>query len=522
MLNHKLWLVRKMPPKKKLTKKEIESAVASGQITYKDPKSKGRKGYEVRLVAENTFVTDTYPGFTDHPSPEGSVEYDKHVDTSEAATVWEAITNENYAKGGIPIWIRKELTDLDLSIYWQLTYHQRVWGGTAYPSFKTLSRNLGCQYRSVQRSIKRLLNVGVIVHKRKSSGRSPNRFQVILFSQIEPPPLSPVQKMADLETTGEVVETTGEHAIGDPVVVQKTKPLKGRVARSPAEAGRATPRKKNPVPALQTIDEASISRHKKIAQAKVNERPGIIRPFHPHEVTENKLLALLKDMEFLAKNWEKTKEQAKVSGSIDFELLRILPAPESEDEGLARYCADRLTSTSFDVTNLPKSLDLILKSYFMQKEKVSTELAYELNQALSKREDEVHKQKQLRLKEESRLAGIAEQISSIANNLSVAHQFLQKVVPNFADLVDNWGSGSNALLELGTSGKEHRKLSPLNQGDVGRVVIQIPIFIKEICTLQGFEINQYKLDDLIELWFQTGAIKTGGTPISIKQFTGEN
>ena len=128
-----------MPPKTKLTKKEIESAVASGQITYKSPKSKGRKGYEVRLVAENTYISETYPGFADHPSPEGSVKYDKHVDTSEAATVWEAITNENYAKGGIPVWIRKQLTDLDVSIYWQLVWNQRVWGGSAYPSFPTVT-----------------------------------------------------------------------------------------------------------------------------------------------------------------------------------------------------------------------------------------------------------------------------------------------------------------------------------------------------------------------------------------------
>lgn len=511
-----------MPPKKKLTKKEIESAVASGQIAYKDPKSKGRKGYEVRLVAENTFVTDTYPGFIDHPSPEGSVEYDKHVDTSESATVWEAITNENYAKGGIPIWIRKELTDLDLSIYWQLTYHQRVWGGTAYPSFKTLSRNLGCQYRSVQRSIKRLLNVGVIVQKRKSSGRSPNRFQVILFSQIEPPTLSSVQKSPNLETTGGVLETTGEHAIGDPVVVQKTKPLKGRVARSPAEAGRATPRKKNLVPILQTIDEASNFRKKRVAQEKVIASPRIIRPFHSHEVTESKLLTLLKDVDFLAKKWEKTKEQARISGSIDYEQLIILPAPESEDEGLARYCAERLTSSSFDVTNLPKSLDLILKSCFMQLEKVSKDLANELNGAIRQRKDYENRQEEIRLREESRLAKIAEQISTIAANLLIAHQFLQKVVPNFAELVDNWGSGSNALLELGTSGKEHRKLLPLNQGDVGRVVIQIPIYINEISALKGFEIDQYKLEELLKHWFQTGSIETGGTPIPTNVFAPED
>lgn len=510
-----------MPPKTKLTKKEIESAVASGQITYKSPKSKGRKGYEVRLVAENTYVSETYPGFADHPSPEGSVKYDKHVDTSEAATVWEAITNENYAKGGIPVWIRKQLTDLDVSIYWQLVWNQRVWGGSAYPSFKTLSRNLGCKYRSVQRSINRLLEVGVIELKSKSSGRSTNRFQVVLFSQIEPPQVPIVRKSADLETTGGALETTGEHTIGDSSVVQKTKPLKGRVADAPANAALSTPRKKKSTSTLQTIDEASNSRHRKIAQKKIHDRPRIIRPFHPHEVTAGKLLALVADMEFLAKKWEAVKGQARISGSIDFEQLCVLPASESEDEGLARYCAERLTSSSFDITNLPKSLDSILKGYFMQLEEVSKDLATELNRAIRQRKDDEHRQEEIRLREESRLAKIREQIAPIADKLLIAHQFLQKVVPNFTELMNHWGGGSNALLELETAGKENRRLMALNQ-EVGQVVIQIPTHIREICTLKGLEINRFELEALIELWFQTGSIETGGTPISLEVLVPEN
>lgn len=492
-----------MPPKKKLTKREIESAVASGQIAYKDPKSKGRKGYEVRLVAENTFVSDTYPGFADHPSLEGSLEYLKHVNTSEAASVWEAIANENYAKGGMPIWIRNKLSDLDVSIYWQLTWYQRVWGGNSYPSFKTLSRNLGCKYRSVQRSIHRLLDVGVIELKRKSSGRRTNMYKVLLFSQVEPPSESLFKKGKVLETTDEDLEATSQHAIDDHAVAQKTKPLKGRVARSPAEAGRATPRKNKSALLLQTIDEASNSRHKKIAQARVNVRPKIIRPFHSSEVTQSKLMTLVGDMEFLALNWEKTKEQAKISGSIDFEHLRILPAPESEDEGLARYCAKHLTSNNLDVTNLPKSLDLILRSCLMQQEKISTELAYKLNQAIRQKKDEECRNEEIRLREESRLAVITKERLLITDKLLLAHQFLQKVVPNFADLVNNWGSALSALNELETAGKENRKLPDLHI-EVGAVATQVFQLVTELRRVDALEAGAAGVEATLNQWFESG------------------
>jgi len=492
-----------MPARKKLTKKEIESAVASGQIAYKDPKSKGRKGYEVRLVGENIFVSDTYPGFEDHPSLEGTVEYLKHVDTSEAATVWEAIANENYAKGGMPIWIRNKLTDLDVSIYWQLAWYQRVWGGNSYPSYKTLSRNLGCKYRSVQRSINRLLDVGVIELKRKSSGRRTNMYKVLLFSQVEPPPESLFKKGTVLETTDEDLEATSQHAIGDHAVAQKTKPLKGRVARSPAEAGRATPRKKKSSLPLQTIDEASNSRHKKIAQARVSMRPKIFRPFHSNEVTQSKLMTLLEDMEFLAKNWEKTKEQAKTSGSIDFEHLRILPAPESEDEGLARYCAMRLTSNNFDVTNLPKSLDLILGSCLMQQKKISTDLAYKLNQAINQRRNEMRREEEIRLREESRLAVIAKERLIITDRLFGLHQLLQKVVPNFADLVDNWGGASYALHELETGGKENSRLPDFNN-EVGAAAIRVVQLVTELRRVDGLEAGAAGVEATLDEWFESG------------------
>ena len=138
--------------KKKLSKQELKAGLASGQITYKDPKAKHRKGYEVRIASGND-LGDSYPSFQDHPSPEGTIEYAKHVDTSGLATVWEAIANEHYANGGIPRWVHDSLTPLHLSVYWQMVHYQRVWEGRANMSLKTLSRNLGVKYRSVQRSL---------------------------------------------------------------------------------------------------------------------------------------------------------------------------------------------------------------------------------------------------------------------------------------------------------------------------------------------------------------------------------
>ena len=58
-----------MSAKKRLTKKELEAGLAAGQITYKDPKNKHRKGYEVR-ISSGFEVSDSYPGEQDHPSPD--------------------------------------------------------------------------------------------------------------------------------------------------------------------------------------------------------------------------------------------------------------------------------------------------------------------------------------------------------------------------------------------------------------------------------------------------------------------
>jgi hypothetical protein len=100
--------------------------------------------------------------------------------------VWEAIANEHYANGGIPRWVHDSLTPLHLSVYWQLAHYQRVWEGCANMSLKTLSRNLGVKYRSVQRSVRKLLEIGAIVQIQKTRAVA-TAYRVVLLSSLENP-----------------------------------------------------------------------------------------------------------------------------------------------------------------------------------------------------------------------------------------------------------------------------------------------------------------------------------------------
>ena len=494
-----------MSSKDKLTKSQINIGIKSGQISYKSSKSKNRKGYEIRITAENSFESQTYPGFDDHPSEEGTVEYLKHVDTSDAATVWQAVANEHYARGGIPCWLKDSLSDLEISLYWQLAHYQMVWGGTARPSYKTLSRNLGCRYRSVQRGIARLLETGVVKLVKKNAGRRPNVFRVVLFSELEPQGAIPRGKKDSVEVTDGEVEATGEATLDDSVVTQKTKPLKGRVAGAPANAALSTTRKKKSDALLQTIGEASVSRHKKIAQSNSIARPGVFRSFHLHEVSEERILSVLNDVEFLAGNWEIAKKIASKSGKIDYENLTILPAKEHQDAGLFIYCQKILTSQKYDITNLPKALDLTLRGYLVTQQKLAKDLESELNLSRRRREDEEHRELERQAKEKERLSEIYKKRLFISDQLTTAHKFLSHEIPNFANLEDSWGSVSNLLCELQVGGKENARLSGL-KSEVARVVSQVEDLSKEWLALEpASEVNGNQ-EDLFSKWYKDGGI----------------
>lgn len=497
-----------MTDKTKLTKRELKAGLASGQITYKDPKAKHRKGYEVR-IASGYEVSDSYPGLNDHPSQEGTIEYTKHVDTSPLATVWEAIANEHYAQGGIPLWIHNFPTSpLDLAIYWQIVHYQRVWDGRANMSLKTLSRNLGVKYRSVQRGIQKLLKIGAIELIQKHSGRRPAAYRVVLLSSLENP--------LDVETTGQNLEATSEHRRGDSSVVQKAKPLKGRVARSPADAVRATPReKKSSRP--RTIDEDQTFRAKQRAKQGRTAKPSLIRAFFPAEVRKEKIKKAL-EIEILAKKWEAVLEIALVSGSVDLENETFSPAPEASEEILIDRVQGILILNKFDVTKLERALDSVLDSLLQKMELKKKELEKTLKNFRDQRERDSRLQREKEKAEAARLERIereeAERLQNrkrahaeIVEYLERARELLRAFYPDLQRCVENWGSVGNFLYELENGGLEARRITDINlMLELDQIVKAIPTKLLELDRAidKAGALADSSLEEKLECWIGGG------------------
>jgi hypothetical protein len=478
--------------KNKLSKKELEAGLASGQITYKDPKAKHRKGYEVR-IASDSEASDFYPTFRDHPFSEGTIEYKKHVDTSPLATVWEAVANEHYANQGIPSWVRKSLTPLHVSVYWQMVHYQMVWGGTARMSLHTLEANLGVHYRSVQRSVHRLLDIGAIELIRKHSGRRPAAYRVVLLSSIE--------NKKVVETTHQNVETTSENRIDDQSVVQKTKPLKGRVARSPADAVRATPREKKSQ-TLRTIDEDRTFRAKQRVKEERASRPQLIRFFFPVEVRKEKLEELL-EIELLKAKWKSVLELAKVSGGVDLEKEIFIPAPEASEEKLFEYVQNFLTSNKFDVRNLSKAFDLALDSYLKLKTPHKQKLELELKNFLDQKERESRIQKERAREEAERLLQRQKKHEETFEYLERARELFLAVFPNLQEKIDSWGSVSNFLYEL--QGKESNRIENLEiRSKLYELSKAIPKKLLELNYEEESALASSSLEKKLECWIEGG------------------
>lgn len=493
---------------KRLTKKELEAALASGQITYKDPKAKHRNGYEVR-ISSGFEVSDSYPSFNDHPSQEGTIEYAKHVDTSPLATVWEAVANEHYARGGIPMWVHKfPTTSLDLAIYWQMVHYQRVWEGRANMSLKTLSRNLGVQYRSVQRSIRKLLEIGAIELIQKHSGRRPAAYRVVLLSSLENP--------LDVETTHGDVETTEGNRRDDRGVVQKTKPLKGRVARSTADAVRATPREKKSS-TLRTIDEDRTFRAKQRAKQEKAVKPSLVRAFFPVEVRKDKVNKAL-EIELLAKKWEDVLELAKVSGSVDLENEKFIPAPEASEENLLKTVQRVLTINKFNVTELEKALNSVLD--FLLKEFNSKKV--ELEQTLKNSRDQREREARLQAAKEKEEATLRETLEreeaerrlkrKIAHAESLeylerARDLLRAIYPDLQSRLENWGSAKSFLYEL-DGGKESKRIGDVDiRSRLSAMSRTIPTKLLELERAKGRSdaLADSSLEEMLEHWLAGGS-----------------
>lgn len=491
-----------MTDKKGLTKKELEAGLASGQITYKNPKTKHRKGYEIR-IASGFEVSASYPSVNDHPSQVGTIEYAKNVDTSPLATVWEAIANEHYAQGGIPLWIHNLTSSLDLAIYWQIAHYQRVFEGRANMSLKTLSRNLGVKYRSVQRSIRKLLDIGAIELIQKNSGRRPAAYRVVLLSSLEQP--------LDVEATSEIVETTNEHRRGDSSVVQKTKPLKGRVVRSPAEAGRDTPRKKKSSP-LRTIDEDRTFRAKQRAKQKKSLRPSLVRAFFLAEVRKEIIEEAL-GIELLAKKWKAALNLAKVSGGVDLENDSFTPAPEVNEEIFLEKVQKILTLNKFDVTKLERALDSVLDFILQEMELKKKELEGTLKNFRDQRERESRLQAAKEKEEAALIEKIeredAERLQKRKKShgeeveyLERARNLLRELYPDLQNRIDGWGSVRGFLYEL-NGGKEYGRIE---NAEVGSLLYEVSTAIpKKLLELERARGNTDALaDSSLDCWINGG------------------
>jgi hypothetical protein len=357
---------RKKPSKQ--DRKNLKDLVEMGVVTPNRP-GNPRKGYSVRAVPEDSFEQSTYPGFADHPTTQG-IEYAKHVDLNGTSTVWEAIQNDNYASGGMPTWIWENTSEADISLYWQMVHYQRVWDGIVKVSVRTLSRNVSIQYRSVQRCIKNLQRVGLIVMVAPSQGRKPNQYRVQLPSSIPPKVFEFKRRESGfLEVTAESVEVTAENSKGNHADTQKTKPLKGLVSEDRAEARLANTNKKtistsDSSKKLKTIDEETKARKKKINLEKARERKSLaikFRAYHEHEVAIPVLEYHLETCPPLRKLFDACLDISKTSGGVDEATGEIFAYWDDARKELLSKIQSVLTNSQFNTNNLDRAIELTLE-----------------------------------------------------------------------------------------------------------------------------------------------------------------
>jgi len=359
--------IRKKPSKQ--DRKNLKDLVEKGVVTPNRP-GNPRKGYSVRATPENSFDQSTYPGFADHPTNQG-IEYSKHVDLNGLSTVWEAIQNDNYASGGMPTWIWENTSEADISLYWQMVHYQRVWDGVVKVSVRTLSRNVSLQYRSVQRCIKNLQRVGLIVKVAQNQGKKPNQYKVQLPSSIKPKTFASKRRESGfVEVTAESVEVTAENIKGNHADTQKTKPLKGLVSEDRAEARLATTNKKTITTSdsnkkLKSIDEETKARKKKINLEKAKERKSFaskLRAYHEHEVAIPILENHLETCPPLRKLFDACLDVSEASGGVDEATGEVFAYWRDARKELLLKIQRFLTSSKFNANNLDRAIELTLES----------------------------------------------------------------------------------------------------------------------------------------------------------------
>jgi len=505
--------IRKKPSRE--DKAKLNDLVEKGWVTPNRP-GNPKKGYSVRVTSDISVEQSTYPGFQDHPSTQG-IEYQKHVDTSPTATVWEAIHHDNYAAGGMPTWIAEATSPADISIFWQIVHFQMVWDRAARMSIRTLSRNLGMQYRSVQRCIENLLLVGLIVKESKNVGRKPNTYKAVLPSSITPKEnLRKRRESGFVEVTAESVEVTAENSRSNRADTQKTKPLKGLVSEERAEARLATTneKKKNspaePSIPLMTFDQEKKLRKKKEQRAIAQLRKSSashIRTFHAHEVDKSIIEECLESSPHLHKKSLACIDLAKVSGGLKEATGEVLHALPNGNKSLVPILQRLLTTKHWNVNNLSAALDSCLALVEGDLRVMATKSKQELDTWT--RNDNA-KQRQVRLEQErdmaSALAIAKAEVEALAladataiamhladlkaiETLNECHALIYKDFPNFDSDVQSLGFSA-----------AHKKIGESESG-----YIKYWSKIDEILWNQLSNLEFEKYDQYIELWWRAGA-----------------
>lgn len=364
-------------PKKKRTSREdreaLDRLIRKGIVSPDNP-GKKNSDYSVRIIPDGGYESDTYPGFLDHPSTQ-RMEYSKHIDQTPTGSIWFAQANLLYAEGGFPRWIRTSVSDLDISVWWQMCHYQYVNDGEARMSVRTISRNLARPYRSIQRSISQLLEVGLIIQTRENSGRKSCAYRVVMPSSIEPRALAPrrsdsgfKKNIAHVEVTAESIEVTAENRRGDRADTQKTKPLKGVVSEHGASAPVATTTQRHRVVGeIRTMDVLRESRTIERNRIEFSQRPATFRRFHKWEVTTSVLRDLIESSPTLHETHDRVLDRDKRFGSFNEALGVCESGPWSlQPDTVIKAMSEKLSSKKYDIRQLPKALESELNALLHQ------------------------------------------------------------------------------------------------------------------------------------------------------------
>lgn len=439
-----------IPEKKRISKKDredLDRLVRSGVVSPDKP-GKKKTTYSTRIIPDGGYASDTYPGFLDHPSTQG-IEYTKHIDQSPAGSLWTALASLAYAEGGFPTWIRVAVSDLDLSVYWQMVHYQYLNDGEARMSVRTLSRNLSRPYRSIQRCISRLLEVGLIIQTRKNSGRKSSAYKVIPASSIKPHEVTPRRSdsgfkrdSALVEVTAESVEVTAENGRGDRADTQKTKPLKGVVGEVGASAPFATTTQKSD---LTTIDELRKKKEKERKRAEYSQQIKTIRYFHQREVTPEILRSLLNNSPSLRNSFDTAIDLNTRLGVFTEALGACEPGVWSNPDQVIERLSRKLQSNQFDIRELGKAFESVLASHLDAISKQAARVESDFKYWEVKQEKRREEEKRRQYVERERLEAEARKREARLQPLNDIRARLLSIFPDSTDQVDNWGSVHNFI-----------------------------------------------------------------------------